>query len=104
MSTTIGHITFGEITNVRKSGNEEDVYFVDINISSAPGFPFENHIYCARGDDYAETGKWVFQQIKDGNFTGEITQLLRNADPVTGLVPDISEIPPQPTTQGAQIL
>jgi hypothetical protein len=59
----------------------------------------ETHIYCARSDDYAMTGKWVYQQIIDGNIIGSITQLAPDVDPMTGL-----PVPPQPTTTGSQDL
>jgi hypothetical protein len=97
--TTIGTITFGAIRNVRKSGDEEGVYFADVEISPDEGFPFEVCLYCARSDDYAKTGKWVYQQIVDGNIEGQITQLAPGVDPVTG-----QPRPQQPTTQGAQTL
>jgi hypothetical protein len=96
---TIGTITFGAIRNVRKSGDEEGVYFADVEISPDEGFPFEVCLYCARSDDYAKTGKWVYQQIVDGNIEGQITQLAPGVDPVTG-----QPQPQQPTTQGAQTL
>jgi hypothetical protein len=99
MTHTIGHITFGVIKNVRKCGTEEGVYFADVELSEAEGFPMETHLYCARSDDYAITGRWVYQQIVEGNIEGSITQLLPNADVVTGIVP-----PNKPISQGAQTL
>jgi hypothetical protein len=75
MTHKIGNVTFGQISNVEKSGNEEGVYFADIEMSEAEGFPFETHKYCARSDDYAMTGRWVYQQIIEGNIVGTITQL-----------------------------
>ena len=99
MTHTIGHITFGTIKNVRKCGNEEGVYFADVEFSEAEGFPMETHLYCARSDDYAMTGRWVYQQIVEGNIEGSITQLLPYADVVTGIVP-----PNKPISQGAQTL
>jgi hypothetical protein len=98
MTHTISNITFGAIKNVRKSGDEDGVYFADVEMSIAEGFPMETNLYCARSDDYAMTGKWVYQQIIDGNFEGSITQLIAGADPVTGLVPV------QPISQGTQTL
>ncbi len=103
MTHTIGNVTFGLIKNVRKSSDEDGVYFADVEIQEAEGFPFETCIYCARSDDYAATGKWVYQQIVEGNIEGEITQLLVGADPVTGLVPERREVA-QPISQGAQTL
>lgn len=101
MTHQIGKITFGRITNVRKSGNEEGVYFADVEISLDEGFPFETCLYCIRSDDYAVTGRWMHQQIIDGNFEGEIVQLPPNVDPQTGL----SVLQPiQPDVQGAQTL
>lgn len=104
MSHTIGNVTFGAIKNVRKSGDEEGVYFADVEIQEAEGFPFEANYYCARSDDYAVTGRWVYQQIIDGNFEGELTQLAAGVDPVTGLpfIPAPAVI--QPSSQGAQTL
>ena len=99
MTHTIGNITFGQIKNVRKSGDEENVYFVDVEFSEAEGFPMETHIYCARSNDYAATGKWVYQQIIDGNIVGEITQLASGVDPVTR-----QPYPAQPHSTGTQNL
>ena len=96
---TIQGITLGEIKNVKKSGDEEGVYFADVYLSCAEGFPMEWNFYCARSDDYAPTGKWVYQQIIDGNITGEIRQLPPNVDPVTE-----QPFPEQPVAQGAQTL
>lgn len=101
MTQTIGNVTFGNISNVRKSGDEEGVYFADVEFSEAQGFPMETHIYCARSDDHAMTGRWVYQQIMEGNIVGEITQLVPYADPETGLVPTPVV---QPTTTGSQNL
>ena len=95
MTHTIGNVTFGAIKNVRKSGDEDGVYIADVEMQDAEGFPFESHTYCARSDDYAATGKWVYQQIIDGNFEGEITQL-----PPTPK----SDNQNQPTVNGAQTL
>jgi len=102
--TTIGNITFGQIKNVRKSGDEEGVYFADVEISEAEGFPMETHTYCARLDDYVATGKWVYQQIIEGNIVGEITQLDASVDVVTGEVVTRLPAPPQPRTTGSQNL
>jgi hypothetical protein len=99
MATQIGNITFGQILNVRKSGYEEGVYFADVEISEAEGFPFEACFYCARDNDYAITGKWVYKQIVEGNIVGTITQLAAGVDPQTGL-----PYPPQPQTTGSQNL
>lgn len=101
MSTTIGPVTFGSIKDVRKSGDEEGVYFANVEISIAEGFPSEWHFYCARADDHVVTGKWVYQQIIDGSYEGELTQLAPGVDPVTGELP--LEIP-QPISNGAQTL
>jgi hypothetical protein len=92
MKTTIGSITFGAIKNVHKSGDEDGVYFADVEIQGAEGFPLETFLYCARADDYAITGKWVYQQITAGNIEGVVTQLA----PSTALETS------QSATQGAQ--
>lgn len=99
--TTIQGITFGGIKNVKKSGDEEDVYFADVEMSEAEGFPMETHLYCARADDYAMTGRWVYQQIIDGNIEGGITQLVPNTNPETG---ELWPVQNQPISQGAQTL
>jgi len=95
----IGNITFGQILNVRKSGDEENVYFADVEMAEAEGFPMETHIYCARDNDYAMTGRWVYKQIVEGNIVGAITQLAAGVNPVTG-----QPYPPQPQTTGSQDL
>ena len=102
MSFVYNGITLLNIKNVRKSGDEEGVYFADVEMSCSEGFPPEWNIYCARSDDYAPTGKWVYQQIIEGNFEGDITQLLPFADPVTGLV--VQRSTQEPPVQGAQTL
>lgn len=101
MEKKFGNITIGAIKNVRKSGDEDDVYFADVLISEAEGFPLMPRFYCARQDDYAVTGQWVYQQIVDGNIEGSITQLEAGVDPQTG-----KPYPPaqQPTVRGAQTL
>jgi hypothetical protein len=101
MTHIIGNITFGQIKNVRKSGDEESVYFADVEISEAEGFPMVESFYCARANDYAATGKWVYQQIIDGNIVGSITQLAAGIDPVTGQAWPIQT---QPATTGSQDL
>ena len=101
MTTTIGLVTFGGMRNVRKSGDEQGVYFAEVELQLAEGFPMEWCSFCARADDYAATGKWVYQQILGGNYEGELTQLAPNVDPLTG------ELPPQvvqPISQGSQTL
>ena len=100
MTHTIYPVTFGRLKNVRKSGDEQGVYFADVEISASEGFPMEWCFYCARSDDYAPTGKWVYQQIIDGNYEGELTQLDANVDPVTGKNPKQG----QPTVGGAETL
>ena len=101
MTTQVGNVTFGAIKNVRKSGDEDGVYFADIEISEAEGFPFELCLYCARSDDYAMTGCWVYQQIIEGNIEGGITQLAPNTNPETG---EPWPVQAQPASQGAQTL
>jgi len=96
----IGNITFGNIKNVRKSSDEEGVYFADVEFSEAEGFPMETHIYCVRDNDHAMTGKWVYAQIMTGNFVGGVTQLAPGVNPATGLVDNYQ----QPRTQGSQDL
>jgi len=99
-----GEITFGLISGVKKSGDEDGVYFAQVQISPADGFPFEDCFYCARQDDYAATGKWVYQQIIDGNIVGVVTQLPANVDPMTGAPWPVLVEQTQPTTLGSQTL
>ena len=101
MTTTISGVTFGNISNVRKSGDEEGVYLVDIEISEAEGFPAEVCIYSARSDDRATTGKWVYAQILAGNFSGQIIQRAAGTDIVTG---ETIVMQTQPSTTGTQTL
>lgn len=92
MFTSNSGIVLRNIRNVRKCGVEQGVYFAEVELSQQEGFPFEWCNYCARKDDVAATGKWVYQQIIDGNFEGEMGQELPY------------EEPSQPATQGAQTL
>ena len=101
MTTQIGNIIFGQIKNVRKSGDEEGVYFADVEMSEAEGFPMETHFYTATSNDYAMTGRWIYQQIIDGNIVGSITQLAPDTNPITGL-PNPPYV--QPVSQGSQTL
>jgi hypothetical protein len=95
----IGNIAFGKISNVRKLAEEDGVYFADVEIQVDAGFPAETVIYCARSDDYALSGRWVYQQIVDGNFEGEIRQLAPRENPVTHEI-----MPDQPVADGVQTL
>jgi hypothetical protein len=104
MTTTVSNITFGSISNVRKSGDEEGVYFANVEASPAEGFPMESCLYCARSDDYAMTGRWVYAQIIAGNIVGAITQLDAGVDPETGLPPVTRVSANQPSTNDTQIL
>lgn len=103
MTHTIGNITFGAIKNVKKSGDEEAVYFADVEMQFGEDSPVQTNFYCARADDYTITGRWVYQQIVNGNIVGPLTQLAAGADFVTGLVPERRETA-QPLSQGAQTL
>jgi len=104
MTHTISGVTFNAIKNVRKSGDEEGVYFADVELQEAEGFPFEIHPYCARSDDFAMTGRWVYQQIIDGNIEGEVVQLAPNVDPATGQPWPVREEPTQPSVNGVQTM
>ena len=96
-SETVDNITFENISEVLKSGDEEGVYFCQVVLNHNDGFPSQKVLYCARSNDYAYTGRWVYQQIQDGNFDGEITQLQPLEDPVTR---EIFVYKEQPVTQG----
>lgn len=92
MTTIIENIEFGTISNVRKSGDEENVYFADVEISFSEGEPLQTLFYCARKDDIAPTGKWVYQNIIEGNIEGSIVQFEKGANPVTGKLPTLEEL------------
>lgn len=97
---TIGNITLGGIKNVRKSGDEEGLYCADVEFSPSEGFPMETVPFIVRASDPALTGKWVYQQIIDGNFEGPLVQHPPGVDIETGQVPEAI----QPVSQGAQTL
>lgn len=99
-SETVSNVTFERIFDVKKSADEENVYFCKVVMNFNNGFPSETDYYCARGDDYAITGKWVYQQILDGNFDGELKQLQVGENPITGEI----VLPEQPVTIGTQEL
>jgi cell pole-organizing protein PopZ len=62
-----------EITNLRNVQRTHDGAFIlDVDLVTKDD-PFETVKYCARDGDVAETGQWVYQQIIEGNFEGEIT-------------------------------
>lgn len=62
-----------EITNLRNVQRMPDgAFMLNVDLITLED-PFETVTYCARSTDFAETGKWVYQQIIDGNFEGEIT-------------------------------
>ena len=97
---TVGTVTFQKIFNVNKSADQEGVYFCEVTIDYNNGFPTETDWYCARSDDYALTGKWVYQQIIDGNYDGDIKQLQVGENPITGEI----ILPEQPVTTETQDL
>jgi hypothetical protein len=97
---TVGTVTFQKIFNVNKSADQEGVYFCEVTIDYNNGFPPETDWYCARSDDYALTGKWVYQQIINGNFDGEVFLLQPYQDPITKEI----VLPEQPVTTGTQEL
>lgn len=75
MSTKIGQLEIGAIRNVKASGDEPNVYFADVEICFEENLGFESCLYVARQDDFAATGKFIYQQIVDGSFEGELIQL-----------------------------
>lgn len=83
----INGINFGSISNVRIIDNGQNAYYADVQISYSGDDNFETCFYCATATDVAPTGQWVYQQIMDGNFQGEITHLAPGVDPQTGLPP-----------------
>jgi hypothetical protein len=104
MEHTIGNIVFGEIKNVRKSGDEEGVYVADVELRGVDERSFTTSTYCARYDDCAITGQWVYEQIVSNNIVGSVTQLPVGVDLVTGLPLQPIQSIAQPISQGAQDL
>lgn len=75
-----------EITNLKNVRRLPDGGFL-LNIDLlTPTDPLETVEYCARSGDIAETGKWVYQQIIEGNFEGEITDWVPPPPPSVGEV------------------
>jgi hypothetical protein len=62
-----------EITNLRNVQRMPDGAFLLIVDLKTPTDPLESVEYVARDGDVVETGQWVYQQIIEGNFEGEIT-------------------------------
>lgn len=90
MSKTFGQTTLSNIREVRTRAGDTTTYFCKLTISYG-GEPPEEVRYVARPTDIAETGQWVYQQIVEGNFDGEIIDLPDGINPYTGLpLPDTS--------------
>lgn len=78
-----GNVNLGEITNVRTLEDDPSCYVCDIEITVGDEPP-EKAFYVSRANDVTVTGKWVHQQIVDGNFIGQITHLESGVNPLTG--------------------
>jgi hypothetical protein len=63
-----------EITNLRRVQRFPDGAFLLLVDLKTPTDPLESVEYVARDGDVVETGQWVYQQIVEGNFEGEITE------------------------------
>jgi hypothetical protein len=91
-----GNVSLGKISNVCIRGGDASCYFCKVELS-LESEPTEVVNYVARGTDIAETGQWVYQQIIDGNFEGELADLAVNVDPFT------REILVDPTNERARL-
>lgn len=63
-----------EITNLRNVQRFPDGAFMLLVDLKTPTDPLESVEYVARDGDVAVTGQWIYQQIIEGNFEGEITE------------------------------
>lgn len=91
MSKTFGQTILSNIREVRTRAGDTTTYFCKLTMVY-DGEPPEEVRYVARSTDIAETGQWVYQQIVEGNFDGEIIDLPDGVNPDTGLPPpDTSE-------------
>lgn len=86
--TRFGSIGFGKISNVRTLEADPTCYHCNIELYDETE-TMEVVEYVARANDVT-TGKWVYQQIVDGNFEGQIAHVPNNIHPSTGeQVPDV---------------
>lgn len=84
------NITVGKIFDVCTRNNDSSCYFckVELTIDNIK----ETTNYVARANDSAETGKYIYNQIKSGYINGDITNVADGIDPWTKQpVPDRSE-------------
>ena len=88
--TKFGSIGFGKISNVKTLEVDPSCFHCNIELYDSSD-SMELVEYVARGNDAADTGRWVYQQIIDGNFEGEISHIPSGVDPSTGQpIPDIT--------------
>jgi hypothetical protein len=83
MSKTFGQTTLSDICEVRTQAGNTSTYFCKLT-ATYDGEQPEEIEYVARATDVAETGQWVYQQIVDGNFDGEIIDVPEGLDVFTG--------------------
>ena len=69
-----GNVRLGKISNVRTVGGNTDCYFCKIEMEVS-GEPPEIAQYAAVRTDTVPTGQWVYQQIVEGNFEGELIEI-----------------------------
>ncbi len=81
--TKFGSIGFGKISNVKTLENDPSCFHCNVELYDDAD-NMEVVTYVARGNDIVATGKWVYQQIIDGNFEGEISHVPSGIDPITG--------------------
>jgi hypothetical protein len=80
--TKFGEIGFGKISNVKTLEGDASCFYCDVELYDETG-SMEVVQYVARANDIT-TGKWVYQQIINGNFHGEVTHVPSNISPSTG--------------------
>lgn len=97
--TKIDHVYFGNIFDVKKSGDEDGTYFAKVEMSFGENEPLVAEYFCAKANDPVNTGIWVYQQIVAGNFQGELVQLAQGEDPY----PSVAAAD-QPTADGVDTL
>jgi hypothetical protein len=78
-----GTVALGKISNVRTVNGNTSVYYCYVEMVEE-GFEPEVAQYVASRTDVAVTGKWVYQQIVNGNIEGEIVDVSETVDPFTG--------------------
>lgn len=86
----IGNTTIGKIFNVCTRDNDDSCFFCKVEFIENDNTETVN--YVARKSDSALTGKYIYQQIVDGKFEGQISDVGLDIDPWTKeVIPDRTE-------------